>query len=313
MLCALAHQFPTFVESFLEKSQSLRRKFREETVTDILMGSLITAGGKWVRVEYPDEPVTGADMEWNFINRDDGTFFRILLQAKKSYGSGNVWTRHNYRELFHKVQGSGDFQAVRLCETARNTSSTYPLYILYNRAGTCNAARRGGCWSVSGACLADGYAVEQLVSGATSQLLRTRNKSLKTIAPLMFPLSKLLCPQEVLRAGPFAFVPQVNGYLLAAGNERGRQVLGIPIPPTPRAVRNRIALIRADMMESGVDSELPEVPHVTTEIPKDMWPILDGAGDDWELDKGLRHIRVTFVSSNPRETDEYTRRHIPFD
>lgn len=82
MLCHMAHQFPPFVESFLERSRALRRRFREETVTDLLMGSLITAGGRRVIVEFPDEPVTGADMEWNFVNPDDGTIFRLLLSVR---------------------------------------------------------------------------------------------------------------------------------------------------------------------------------------------------------------------------------------
>ena len=45
MLCHLAHQFPPFIEGFLERSRPLRRRLREETVTDLLMGCLITAGG----------------------------------------------------------------------------------------------------------------------------------------------------------------------------------------------------------------------------------------------------------------------------
>lgn len=44
MLCLLADEFPPFVARFLQRSYDLRRRFREETVTDLLMGSLITAG-----------------------------------------------------------------------------------------------------------------------------------------------------------------------------------------------------------------------------------------------------------------------------
>src|SRR5258707_418105 len=88
MLCHLASEFPQFVAEFLDRGRSLRRRFREETVTDLLMGSLITAGGRRVIMEFPDEPATGADMEWNFVNPDDGTFFRILLQAKQVPSSG---------------------------------------------------------------------------------------------------------------------------------------------------------------------------------------------------------------------------------
>lgn len=85
-----------FVESFLERGRNLRRRFREETVTDLMMGSLIAGKGR-VIVEFPDEPVTGADMEWNFVNPADNTLFRIVLQAKQAYGDGMKWRRHTYR------------------------------------------------------------------------------------------------------------------------------------------------------------------------------------------------------------------------
>jgi hypothetical protein len=143
-LCQLSHQFPPFVEGFLERSRRLRRRFREETVTDLLMGSLITAGGRRIIVEFPDEPVTGADMEWNFVNRDDGTFFRILIQAKQCYGDGKVWTRHGYKELFHTVGSSAKLQAVALCDTARAEIATHPLYIFAIQRAHAQLQERAG-------------------------------------------------------------------------------------------------------------------------------------------------------------------------
>lgn len=139
MLCAFANQFPPFVERFLNQGRTLRRRFREETVTDLLMGGLITAAGGRVVVEFPDEPVTGADMEWNFVDRRTSQFFRLMLQAKQAYGDGSIWTRHCYRELLH-ISGSGSkLQAEALCDTARHPgSATYPLYIFYHAAHTCD-------------------------------------------------------------------------------------------------------------------------------------------------------------------------------
>ena len=84
MLCEFAHQFPLFVERFLDQGRALRRRFREETVTDLMMGGLITAGGGRLIVEFPDEPATGADMEWNFVDQRTSTFFRLMLQANTS-------------------------------------------------------------------------------------------------------------------------------------------------------------------------------------------------------------------------------------
>jgi hypothetical protein len=62
MLCYFANEFPRLVETFLGFGLSLRRRFREETITDLIMGNLLIAGIRRVIVEFPNEPITGADM-----------------------------------------------------------------------------------------------------------------------------------------------------------------------------------------------------------------------------------------------------------
>ncbi|KND20192.1 hypothetical protein ADZ37_07210 [Pannonibacter phragmitetus] len=306
MLCNLAHQFPPFVASFLEHSRLLRRRFREETVTDLLMGSLITAGGGRVIVEFPNEPVTGADMEWNFANPDDGTFFRILLQAKRCYGRGGVWTRHGYKELLHTAGSRTKFQAVVLCDTARAEIATYPLYIFYHPESTCSAARATGLRTVTGACLADGYVIERLVTGATTRALRTRNKSLKTIAPLLFPLSNLFCPPTVVDKGPFAFVSDRLAFRMATGRQGGRTVIGAPVPPPPSVVRDRIISNLQIMAKGGEEAiiDLPAVPTVAKQIPEEVLDRIERAGSGHASSRELRHWRVTFVSASSRDIDD---------
>ena len=305
MLCQLAHRFPPFVENFLERSRPLRRRFREETVTDLLMGSLISAAGRRVIVEFPDEPVTGADMEWNFVNPDDGTFFRILLQAKQCYGDGKVWTRHGYRELLHTTGSSSKLQAVALCDTARAEIATHPFYIFYHTESTCVAARASGFDAVKGACLADGYVIEQLVTSAKTRTLRTRNKSLKTIAPLLFPLSDLLCPPTILERGPSAFAPGVFDFSLAIGREGGRTFFGIPIPPTPEVIRQRIIGSREILTSQATVAHdfLPPVPEISGRIPEDVLATIEGARAGQSADSHLQRWRVTFVSASPRDMD----------
>lgn len=304
MLCQLAHQFPPFVESFLERSRPLRRRFREETVTDLLMGSLITAGGRRIIVEFPDEPVTGADMEWNFVNPDDHTFFRILLQAKQCYGDGKVWTRHGYKELFHKAGSGPNLQAVALCDTARATPATYPLYIFYNPANTCTAARAAGLEAVTGASLADGYIIEQLTTKATTRKLRTSNKSLKKIAPVLFPLSDLLCPPTILESGLHAFASGAFAFPVAVGREGGRTFVGFPIPPTPEVIRQRVVRSRETLAAAGQDiGERPGVPEISDTIPDEVMATIERSRADHPAHSHLQRWRVTFVSASPRDMD----------
>lgn len=307
MLCSLAHQFPPFVENFLEQGRRLRRRFREETVTDLLMGSLITVGSGRVLVEFPNEPLTGADMEWNFVNPSDSTFFRILLQAKQAYGEGKKWTRHGYRELLHTSGSGTKLQVETLCDTARVAgSATYPLYILYHPAQTCALARVDGITHIAGVNLADGYIIERLVKTAMTQKLRTNNKSLRVIAPYLFPLTHLFCPLTVLPIGPFADVTGRFPMPIYTVRESGRPVFGVAIPPTPQDVRHRLVDRRRAVAETVGRAQidgLPEVPAVADSIPNDVQAILHRfrVRTETHSAESLRRWRITFVSASRRD------------
>lgn len=314
MLCEFADALPAFVESFLDRGRMLRRRFREETITDIVMGSMITAGVGRVVVDFPNEPVTGADMQWDFVNPDDNTFFRILLQAKQAYGDGSSWTRHCYRELFHASGTPLKLQSQALCDTARNaTVPTYPLYIFYNSLRTCALARKHGNFHVIGVTLADAYEIEGLVRAATTRALRTRNRSLGQIAPHFFHLTKLFCPPSVLPAGPFAFVPRA--FLLYLANVAGQMVVGAPIPPTPQEIQNRLVEVRpsgfadspiVDGRHSSKDAQaVPEVGHT---IPDDVRAVLSRRGMSAPEAGATNRWRVTFISSSPRDETGVTSR-----
>jgi hypothetical protein len=306
MLCAFAHQFPFFVERFLDQGRALRRRFREETVTDLMMGGLITAGGGRLIVEFPDEPATGADMEWNFVDQRKSTFFRLLLQAKQAYGDGAVWTRHCYRELLHTSGAGSKLQAEVLCDTARLPgSATYPFYIFYHSAHTCALARRAGDTVISGINIADGFVVERLAKAATTRALRISNKSLRVIAPKLSPLSALFCPPTILPAPPFAFAPSGISppmYLSVGAGGRG---LGFALPPTPDEVRTRVARLRAAASSTPIadaqrdDGGLPDVPGIGRRIPDDVQAVLNRASARAEPGTGLDRWRLTFVSDSP--------------
>jgi Family of unknown function (DUF6615) len=305
VLCHIAHKFPNVVEDFLERDRRLRRRFREETVTDVLMGCFISAGGQFITVEFPDEPVTGADMEWNFVNRDDGTFFRILLQAKRCYGDGKFWSRHCYRELLHRPNPRANLQAQTLCDTARKGRATYPLYIFYNAAHTCELARSAGAHAVTGVTLASGHTIEQLAKSANTRTLRTSNKSVGTIAPSFFSMADLFCPPSVLPTGPLAFAPRHGMAFLASGlSAAGIPTIGVPMPPTPHMVRTRLAEAVAALtpiLQEPPAEAAPQVPEITNEMPDEVAKALG----DYSPRKPspLKHWRVTFVSANPPDDD----------
>jgi hypothetical protein len=169
MLCQFAHDFPPFVTEFMDSSLDMGRRFREETITDMMMAGLRLVGRDRVIVRFPNEPTTGADMEWNFCNPQDNTFYRLVLQAKCAYGDGPDWGRHSYRYLSHCVRGH--YQSDILCNEARRSSEpTYPLYIFYNPAHTCRSASEDGFSSIEGATLASGYVVRSFATKGERRL-----------------------------------------------------------------------------------------------------------------------------------------------
>lgn len=306
MLCSFAQQFPFFVETFLRHGGTLRRRFREETVTDLMMGSLMTAGGGRLVVEFPNEPVTGADMEWNFVDPDAGTFFRIMLQAKQAYGEGSVWTRHCYRGLLHTSGAGAKPQAEALCDSARHPgSATYPLYIFYHSGWTCDLARSSGVHDVAGVNIADGFVIERLVKSATTRRLRTRNKNLRTIKPSLFPLSTLFCPISLFPVSPLARADGLPPFPMYAGRLGGRPTMGFAIPPSPDEIRARLDKMRERFQIAAVapfdaeaDFKLPDIPRVSNSIPDDVQEILGWDEERGRAEPELDRWRLTFLSAS---------------
>lgn len=271
------------------------------------MGSLLSLGGGRVIVEFPDEPVTGADMQWDFVNQDNGTFFRVLVQAKQLYGDGAHWTRHTYRELLHTSGSSGRLQAQVLCDTARSQNATYPLYAFYHPGRSCALARNQGITHIEGVNLANGYAMETLTLAAMTPSLRTQVKRLGTLYPYFFSLRDLFCPDLVDPLGPMAFHPR-EGYAipLILSFDAGRPVLGFPLPPRPEDVHQRLADHHGRLEEFyrllAPELPFPEMPPVSHTIPDDVQATIErrrSAGPIGERG-GSPLWRVTFVSGNPR-------------
>jgi len=169
----------------------------------MLMSALLTAGGPNLIVEFPNEPVTGADMQWDFVNIDRGTFFRLFIQAKLLDGSGSNWQQYRYKQLLRK--SGGKLQAITLCDTARSESAAYPLYAFYHPERCCMAANMAGAQNVEGVNLASGYLVEALIIAATTFVRKSTCKRFATMQPNFFSLRDLFCPPSLRPAPPLAY------------------------------------------------------------------------------------------------------------
>lgn len=270
MLCQFARQFPPLVAGFLERGRQFKRRLREETVTDLMMVNLQNLGSDQIIVDFPDEPTTGADMEWNFVNRSNHTFYRLLLQAKCAYSKDALLSRHTYKHLSHRT--AGRYQADILCEAARNAGyPTYPLYIFYNPAHTCVAARDVGGPMIEGVNLADGYSIRFFATMG--------RRHIPAIRPYMHGLTRLFCPRD-----DHARIPRpaaVRDYLM----HRGSVAFGLP----------------EDILKAlDADDHIMIPPEVGTAIPEDIQARIEntGAPVDGTL---LRRRRVTFISDGAEE------------
>jgi hypothetical protein len=270
MLCEFARQFPPLVAEFLERGRQFNHRLREETVTDLMMVNLQNLGSDQIIVDFPDEPTTGADMEWNFVNRSNHTFYRLLLQAKCAYGNDALLSRHTYKYLSHRT--AGRYQADIICEAARNAGyPTYPLYIFYNPAHTCVAARDVVGPMIEGVNLADGYSIRSFATMG--------RRHIPGIRPYMHSLTRLFClPDDHARIPRPA---DVRDYLM----HRASVSFGLP----------------EDILKAlDADDHIMIPPEVGTAIPEDVQARIEGTATPVEGTL-LRRWRVTFISDGAGE------------
>jgi len=278
MLCHFANTFPKFVETFLNSGSTLKRRFREETITDIFMANLMTVGRGQIIVDFPNEVQTGADMEWHFVNQQDGTYFQILIQAKRAYGNGKLWRKHSYKELYHQTRSSLIKQAEILCNTSRqNSSNSFPLYVFYNPSNTCDLARRDNIQSVQGVVLANGFIIERYVKKGGTQ-----NRSIGHLSQYFFPLSDIFCPHNFSQPELFKVVPLKDDLFFLVDQFPFK-------PPTPTMIcksLNKIIGKQPKLKDS--ENTLMQV-EVANEIPKHILRTIQSRTDKTE-EKSKRSI-----------------------
>jgi hypothetical protein len=146
MLCEFANRFPRDLAILLERDRHLTRNFREETATDLLMMGLVPLQPCGVRVDFPDETVTGADMDWIYAAPHEvggGDYLRLMIQAKRSKmatlkDGSTYWY---YDHLDHgKPKGSQAQTLMTHAASKPDGMDTLPLYMFYHPEAALEAA-----------------------------------------------------------------------------------------------------------------------------------------------------------------------------
>jgi hypothetical protein len=243
MLCELAQNFPIRVAQLLERDRHLKRNFREETVTDLLMSSLVGLEPLGIRVDFPDEPTTGGDMGWIFaapLEINGGRYLRLLLQAKRAHfasrKAGGYWF---YRHLDHG-QGQQAQTLVNYAATCPDGMPTVPLYMFYHPTSALRAATSGQP-AVDGINILFADLVAPVVNGGCV----LARKKISFWRHAFLPLSDLLCwplvstfPSptgaiQFIAGQPLASLSVAGGFHpdLVAARLRGRRE-AVPMPTT---------------------------------------------------------------------------------
>lgn len=168
---------------------SLARRFREDSLSDLLIASFLQIPGLPVVVRTPNETRTGSDFDLALVDPASGTAIQYRIQAKRLGKPTASWKTRSYRELAHP-HGTGE-QVEILCDLTnleKEVISTIPLYAFYNPYSICESA------GISGIALADAFEIEAHIFGALDTVPRPHFKQLQSVKPYFFDLSSILCP-----------------------------------------------------------------------------------------------------------------------
>lgn len=202
-MCDLASKLPLLIGQLLDRESYLHRgHFREETMTDIFTSALAAFAGPNLVIEYPDEVVTGGDLDLRFWHVERSQNLCVRVQAKRlnaeDKGSHSVKIKHRaYNELLHKPPTATDYQ-FRVLRDAPDP--WIPLYMFYNHQSvTLDPAFAGTTPAVRGinlafACdVADELEVKLASAAAVPKKIK-HHKRLVHLRQHFFGIEAILCP-----------------------------------------------------------------------------------------------------------------------
>lgn len=303
MLCDFAEAFPAFVADILEREAELKRSFREETLTDMWVSSLVPLKKYGVHVDLAIESETGGDLEIWFLSKRLDRALAFIIQAKRIHcrrGSPRPagcitqsWKTHSFPHLdYHGGKGRPKgSQAHDLVNASNNTGrNLYPLYAFYSPQHVCDKSGK----QVDGVMLADGFDVrDRIVRGLSN---RKRFKQVGALQDLFIPVSKMFCVDSWKSAEDalqkFDFLTE---YFLMKFATSGVEILNIP---DPEDVRKSMT----DAISRKVTTERTNLPTLTENIPSDIRRMVGGERKYVEeIGHSKMPSRIVFVASGYAE------------
>lgn len=295
-LCHYSHQFPKKVSNLLGFEEQKRlagtplsRRFREETLTDILMGGLLPFHPRLIRhIDFaPNEKVTGHDIEWEFVHLlpDGGSrYLRLHLQAKRAAPSkgGRVW---RYKELDYR----GGQQAQDLVAEARKIGRhCVPLYLLYHPQQILKP------WSKKLPAIEGvNIMLTPPVARAVNRGCNFKVRRVDYWQKHFMPLSKLLCLPQTGSSRPAPLVQFVTGGPRFLTSQSFPDVLASSLEEHRKALRD----LRVDLGSFLVDEPI----EATEDVPFETMRLISGEFEQPDTFDGASRSRAIFVSGGRKD------------
>ncbi|QDD97050.1 hypothetical protein ADP8_05203 (plasmid) [Roseomonas mucosa] len=157
------------------------------------MASLVGLEAFGIRVDFPDEPTTGGDMDWIYaapLEINGGRYLRCILQAKRAQfaklKTSGYWYYHH---LDHGTPAGQQAQTlIAHASTSPGGMATLPLYILYHPTSALAPMARGRP-AIDGVNLVFAHHVAPVVLGGCTR----REKKVDYWRDRFMSLSEILC------------------------------------------------------------------------------------------------------------------------
>jgi hypothetical protein len=304
MLCEFAHTFPDRLADILDRDKGLKRNFREETATDLLMAGMVGLQEFGVTVELPKESVTGADMDWIYAAPHDiggGTYLRLMIQAKRAKLAKLKNSEYWYYEHLDYGTPLGQQAQTLVAHSASSPDgmSTLPLYFFYHPRSAV-MSRLPPQPNVEGINIVFAERIAPVVKGGCAK----RQKRLDTWRGDFFSLSELLCwPVAPSTAPPGPPNPERTEFLVN-GAFAGAQT----VQPLwhPDFVSDRLNALRRSKAIRDDETEPPKPIRVapTSEIPDELRRSIGGESTAKDRE-GLERPRVILRTPMTRTSPSY--------
>lgn len=216
--CDFAMRMPSLVSDFLELENKIGRRFREDSVTDIIIASLLRIEEGNATVLVPPEVKTGGDFDILIIEPSTNDAIQYRIQAKRLHPHLQNWKWSSYRELDHP-HGSGQQSSTLVRSSSQEAIETIPLYAFYNPRSICVASDD----AIAGIEMASGRQINEIVKAivkARRKGRRLRWKRVHYIRELFFPLADIFCAPSGVQQTSSIASPRVSKQAVESAIEK---------------------------------------------------------------------------------------------